>query len=133
MRAVCVCATYLLMYSPVRTLAQALHLKQPRCHCRSNASRAWPFLMSRPQPAQSEEADAHAPNTHTHMNACTHTHKLTQTHPGRQAHTQTHTRTQAHALRHAHTLTHAYAHTHAHMHTNARTQMHTHTHTHKVE
>lgn len=46
-------ATYLLMYSPVSTLLQALHLKQPRCHCLSNARRACPFLMSRPHPAQS--------------------------------------------------------------------------------
>lgn len=46
-------AAYLLMYSPVSTLLQALHLKQPRCHCLSNARRACPFLMSRPHPAQS--------------------------------------------------------------------------------
>lgn len=44
---------YLLMYSPVRTFPQDLHLKQPRCHCLSSASSACPFLMSLPQPAQS--------------------------------------------------------------------------------
>lgn len=46
-------ATYLLMYSPVRTFPQALHLKHPRCHCLSRASNACPFFMSLPQPAQS--------------------------------------------------------------------------------
>lgn len=45
--------TYLLMYSPVRTFPQDLHLKQPKCHCLSRASSACPFLMSLPQPAQS--------------------------------------------------------------------------------
>lgn len=44
---------YLLMYSPVRTFPQDLHLKHPRCHCLSRASSACPFLMSLPQPAQS--------------------------------------------------------------------------------
>lgn len=45
--------TYLLMYSPVRTFPQDLHLKHPKCHCFSRASKACPFLMSLPQPAQS--------------------------------------------------------------------------------
>lgn len=45
--------TYLLMYSPVSTFPQDLHLKQPKCHCLSSASSACPFLMSLPQPAQS--------------------------------------------------------------------------------
>lgn len=45
--------SYLLMYSPVRTLPQDLHLKQPKCHCFSRARSACPFLISRPQPAQS--------------------------------------------------------------------------------
>lgn len=45
--------TYLLMYSPVRTFPQALHLKHPRCHCLSRANNACPFFMSLPQPAQS--------------------------------------------------------------------------------
>lgn len=44
---------YLLMYSPVRTFPQDLHLKHPKCHCFSSASSACPFLMSLPQPAQS--------------------------------------------------------------------------------
>lgn len=43
---------YLLMYSPVSTFAQALHLKHPKCHCLSKASNACPFFISLPQPAQ---------------------------------------------------------------------------------
>ena len=52
--------TYLLMYSPVRTLPQALHLKLPRCHCLSRASNACPFFMSLPQPAQSANKQTNA-------------------------------------------------------------------------
>lgn len=51
--------TYLLMYSPVRTFAQALHLKHPRCHCLSKASKACPFFISLPQPAQSANKPRH--------------------------------------------------------------------------
>lgn len=57
----CINVSYLLMYSPVNTLAQALHLKQPKCHWLSRANRAWPFLISLPQPAQ--------PETHTQKNS----------------------------------------------------------------
>lgn len=53
-------ATYLLMYSPVRTFPQALHLKHPRCHCLSRASNACPFFMSLPQPAQSANKQTNA-------------------------------------------------------------------------
>lgn len=52
--------TYLLMYSPVRTFPQALHLKHPRCHCLSRASNACPFFMSLPQPAQSVNKQTNA-------------------------------------------------------------------------
>lgn len=45
---------YLLIYSPLSTFLQVLHLKQPRCHWPPRANRACPFLMSLPQPAQSE-------------------------------------------------------------------------------
>lgn len=45
--------TYLLMYSPVRSFPQALHLKQARCQCLSRATKDWPFLISEPQFPQS--------------------------------------------------------------------------------
>lgn len=47
--------TYLLMYSPVRTMLQVWHLKQLTCHCFSRARRDWPCLISSPHPAQSKE------------------------------------------------------------------------------
>lgn len=47
--------TYLLMYSPVRTMLQVRHLKQLTCHCFSRARRDWPCLISSPHPAQSKE------------------------------------------------------------------------------
>lgn len=44
--------THLLIYSALRSFPQVLHLKQPRCQCLSKATRAWPFLISKPQPPQ---------------------------------------------------------------------------------
>lgn len=62
--------TYLLMYSPVRTFPQDLHLKHPKCHCFSRASNACPFLISLPQPAQSgKKAAASSYSTSVLLNA----------------------------------------------------------------
>lgn len=47
--------TYLLMYSPVKTMLQVWHLKQLTCHCFSRARRDWPCVISSPHPAQSKE------------------------------------------------------------------------------
>lgn len=50
---------YLLIYSPLSAFRQVLHLKHPMCHRPPSANRAWPFLMSRPHPLQSETTHMH--------------------------------------------------------------------------
>lgn len=60
--AVSVCHTHLLMYSALRSFPQVLHLKQPRCQCLSKATRAWPFLISKPQPPQPEIENKQTPS-----------------------------------------------------------------------